>query len=56
MVVPRPFFSETIKTGLGPKVFPWHEKFLNNFLQNVIHFSFAKFQLSLISKLADMVV
>ena len=41
---------------LGPKVFPGQQKFWNSYLQNFIHFLFAKLQLVLTGRFGDIVV
>ena len=59
MVGPRPFLVKSLKGDWDQKCFQDNTKFcyfFNSYLQNFIHFSFAKFQLVLIARFGNMVV
>ena len=51
-----PDLVKSLKMELGPKVFPGQQKIWNSYLQNFIHFLFAKFQLVLSGRFGDIVV
>ena len=51
----RPFLVKSLKEDWDRKCFQDNKNFLNSYLENFIHFSFAKFQLVQIGRSGNMV-